>query len=157
MNINRKFNSRVFKLWLHHKICVCRNPVLDSGIGLAIQAVFLCLHTLSLFTLVGIPKDLKTLYAFSEQGLSNLYPSWCPKRVKEICVGDFLGPSLSPFSPGNTKWYSFHSSPWFDRASFMLSQLPLTFTPISRIWPCNGNSWPNPASRCQPSCFLDFH
>lgn len=157
MNINRKFNSRVSELWLHHKICVCRNPGLNNGIALAIQAIFLWLHSLSLFMLVGIPKDLNTLYAFSEQGMSNLYPTWCPKRVKEISVGDFLGPSRSPFSPGNTKWYSFHSGPWFDRASFMLSQLPLTFTPISRICSCNGNWCPNSASRCQPSYFLDFH
>lgn len=30
MNINRKFNAGVFKLWLYYKICVCRNTILSN-------------------------------------------------------------------------------------------------------------------------------
>lgn len=156
MNINRKFNSRVFKLWLHHKICVCRNLVLDSGIALAIQAVFLCLHTFCLCWLGFLRTWRHCMHFQSKDWVTYIHLDAQKESKKFVLVTSWVHPCLlSPLEiPSGT-----HSipAPGCVRASFMLSQLPLTVTPISRIWPCNGNSWPNPASRCQPSCFLDFH
>lgn len=96
---NGKFNSGVFKLWICHKICVQKPILYNTGEGTALVfRLSLSIYTpLWVSMLVGIPGYVKTPYASSEIELITSHPTWCPKRVKGICVGDFLGLSLSPF------------------------------------------------------------
>lgn len=96
----------------------------ESGTGLAV-------HVLSLFTPhygVYAGWDFRglenTRWIFRARTDNLIHPSWCPNRVEEICVGDFLVPSLSSLSPGNAKWYPFCFSPWLDQASTCWDNCP---------------------------------
>ena len=157
MNVNRKFNAEVFKLRLHHEICVCGNIILYNtcdGTACAAQAASLFPPHHGCLCCFGFQGTWRHISIFRSK--TNLASTLMTKKGQKSLEWCLLG--FSPLSFLPWKWQvvptPFQPRVWPDKS--MLRQLFLIFTSISSpslFMQCNSC----PISRSQPSCFLDFH
>lgn len=157
MNINRKFILEFSNFGFTMK-SVCRNPILYNTwewTARAVHAVSLSVYT-SPWGLCWDFRGLEDTRWIFRVRTDYLIPTLMPKQSQRNLCWRLLGSIPVFFIPWKCQLVPILSQPLVGPGKRMLRQLPLTFTFISRICWCNGNSCPNPTSRCQLFCFLDF-